>query len=115
MNHSDPMKLFLYVAGLAFTLLPLQAQVAFPLPEGETNWHGIHFQITYLARVPPDRLLVGICLIATSQAPPGGTLIGIPVVIPPNEDPRNVAGHQVQLPYLCQCQRRRYLGIVFIP
>ena len=84
------MKFFLYLAGLAFALWPLKAQVASSFPEGKTNWPGIHFQIMYLARVPPNRLLVGVRLIATSQAPPGGTLVGTPVPITPNADPRNV-------------------------
>ena len=61
------------------------------LPEGETNWPGIHFQIMYLKRIQQNHLLVGVRLFATSQAPAGGTLIGSPVPIPANADPRDIA------------------------
>lgn len=54
------------------------------LGEVETNWPGIHYQIIIFKRIPPERLLVVVRVLATPQAPPGGTLLGFPVPIPPN-------------------------------
>jgi len=39
-----------------------------------------------IQRIPPNRLVVGVRLLATAKAPPQGTLLGIPVPIPPNAD-----------------------------
>lgn len=54
--------------------------------EAETNWPGIDYQIFAIERIPPDRLVVGIRVVATAKAPPQGTLLGTPVPIPPNAD-----------------------------
>ena len=86
------MKSFPVALTLILSCLTLLAQDnASQKLEVESNWPGIHFQIAYLQRIPPDRLLVGVILIATASAPPGGTLIGTPQVIPANADPHDVA------------------------
>ena len=54
------------------------------LGEVETNWPGIHYQITIIKRIPPGRLLVVIRVLATPQAPPGGTMLGFQPPIPPH-------------------------------
>jgi hypothetical protein len=75
----------------AVSLLPLMAQDKTTPPEGETNWPGIHFQIMYLARIQQNHLLVGVRLYATTEAPAGGTLIGVSVPIPANAKPSDIA------------------------
>ena len=86
------MKSFPVALTLILSCLTLLAQDnASQKLEVESSWPGIHFQIAYLQRIPPDRLLVGVILIATASAPPGGTLIGTPQTIPPNADPHDVA------------------------
>jgi hypothetical protein len=67
------------------------------LGEVETNWPGIHYQITIIKRIPPDRLLVVIRVLATPEAPPGGTMLGFQAPIPPNLN-RNLTS--VQIAYL---------------
>lgn len=47
------------------------------------KWPGIKCQIIIIKRVPPNRLLVVVRLAATSEASPGGTLIGYTVSVPP--------------------------------
>ena len=85
------MKYAFFLVVCVLTFLPLGAQDQLTLPEGETNWPGIHFQIAYLKRLPQNHLLVGVRLFATDKAPPNGTLIGIPVPIPANANPRDIA------------------------
>ncbi len=75
----------------ALSLLPLMAQDKATPPEGKTNWPGIHYQIMYLARIQQNHLLVGIRLFATNEAPAGGTLIGVPVPVPANANPSDIA------------------------
>lgn len=57
---------------------------AAPLGEVETTWPGIHFQVARIMRIPGDRLLVLVRVVATGAAPKGGTMIGIPVPVPAN-------------------------------
>ena len=52
--------------------------------EAETNWPGIHYQLFLMQRMEPDRLVVGVRLLAMPNAPATGTLIGWPVPIPPD-------------------------------
>lgn len=54
------------------------------LGEVETNWPGVDYRITFIDRLPSGRLLVGVSIAATASAPPGGTMIGFAVPIPPN-------------------------------
>jgi hypothetical protein len=61
------------------------------LGEGDSNWPGIRYQITDIQRIPPDRLLVVVRILATAQASAAGTLIGFPVQIPPNANKYDVA------------------------
>ena len=42
------------------------------IAEGDSNWPGIIYQIIALKRIPPERLLVAIRVVATAQAPPPG-------------------------------------------
>jgi len=94
------MKYLLILVGLALSLLPLNAQTNTLIAQVETNWPGIYFQLTYIGRLPPDRLLVGVRLLATEKASPGGTLIGTNISIPPNANPSDVAaGYYHPLPF----------------
>ena len=64
---------------LAMFLMPAAVaagQESQPLGKIETNWPGIDYRITFVKRIPPGRLLVGVSLAATAAAPPGGTMIG---------------------------------------
>lgn len=86
------MKLLIFALTLNFSCLSLHAQEnSAQKLEVETNWPGIDFQITYVARIPPDRLLVGVMLVATAGAPAQGTMIGTPQPIPANANPSDIA------------------------
>jgi hypothetical protein len=54
------------------------------LGEVDTTWPGIRFQLLKVERIPPDRLLAVIRIVATRQAPASGTLIGTKVSVPAN-------------------------------
>lgn len=43
--------------------------------EADTNWPGIRFQVVGFKRIPTNRLLVSVALVATPKAPVGGTAI----------------------------------------
>jgi hypothetical protein len=86
MNRSSTKALILLIVILSVGSRPLQAQKqeARNLGEVLTTWPGIRYQVFLIERMPQDRLLVGVRLVATSQAPPLGTLIGVSVPIPAN-------------------------------
>ena len=67
MNKSARQVLILLIVILSVGSLPLQAQKkATPnLGEVETTWPGIRYQIFRVERMPPDRLLVGVRIVAT--------------------------------------------------
>ena len=44
--------------------------------EVETNWPGVRFQIFRIERIPPNRLVVAVRIVATDKAPPEGTFLG---------------------------------------
>jgi hypothetical protein len=70
------------------------------LGEIELKWPGIHYQVMFVKRIPADRLLVGVRIVATATAPAAGTLIGIPVPIPPNANKYDIAaGYYHPLPF----------------
>ena len=50
--------------------------------EVETNWPGILYNFVKVERILDDRLLMVIRIVATSQAPATGTLIGVKTSIP---------------------------------
>jgi hypothetical protein len=52
-------------------------------PEVGSTWPGIQMQILKVVRIPGNRLLVEVRLLATPKAPPV-TMIGYPPVIPPD-------------------------------
>jgi hypothetical protein len=52
------------------------------LGEAKMNLTGINCQITTIKRIPPNRLLVVVRLLATTETPPEGTLIGYTVTVP---------------------------------
>jgi len=52
--------------------------------EVETNWPGVRFQIFRIERIPPNRLVVAVRIVATDKAPPEGTFLGTKGQIPPN-------------------------------
>ena len=54
------------------------------LGEVDTIWPGVRFQLTRVERIPANRLLVVVRLIATRQAPATGTFIGIKAQVPAN-------------------------------
>jgi hypothetical protein len=95
------MKSFLFAFALCLISPPLHAQENVPQKlEIESIWPGIHIQINYVQRIPPDRLLVGVALVATADAPAKGTLIGTPQPIPANANPYDVAaGFYRSLPF----------------
>jgi hypothetical protein len=73
----------LLIALLIAGWLPLRAQIqAQNLGEVETTWPGIRYQIFHIERMPQERLLIAVRIVATPQAPPSGTLIGVSVPIP---------------------------------
>jgi len=74
--------LLLFALPTAVYAQPANAVIA----EGDSNWPGVIYQIIALKRIPPERLLIAIRVVATAQAPPQGTAIGVPVPIPPNAD-----------------------------
>ena len=86
MDKATKKILALLIVILSVGSLPLQAQKreARNLGEVETTWPGIRYQIFRIERMPQDRLLVGVRIVATPQAPPSGTLIGVSVPIPAN-------------------------------
>lgn len=72
---------------------PSHAQTA-AMPEVATTWPGISYRITQVQKIPGNRLLVVVCVHALRNAAPGGTLIGIPVPIPPGTPPAVIATGQ---------------------
>lgn len=46
------------------------------LGEAESNWPGINFQVIGIKRIPANRLLFSVILVATPKAPASGTYIG---------------------------------------
>lgn len=94
------MKYFLLLTILVAGMSPLSAaEPSSSLGEAETNWLGVNYQIIFFKRIPPERLLVGVRIVATSKAAPRGTLIGFPVPIPPNADKYAImAGYYHPLP-----------------
>jgi hypothetical protein len=42
----------------------------------DTVWPGVRYELVRVERIPPDRLLVAVRLVATRQAAPSGTFIG---------------------------------------
>lgn len=70
------------------------------LGDVETEWPGIHFHVFRIIRIPGDRLLVGVRIVATPQAPGQGTLIGIEPKIPPDATPADIqAGRYNPAPF----------------
>jgi hypothetical protein len=51
------------------------------LGEVDTVWRGIRYEIFGIERMPENRLIVGVRIVATSQAPASGTFIGLKVPI----------------------------------
>ncbi len=86
------MKYILIVALLFLALCPVRAQGELKvIGEADSKWPGIRYQLYSMVRFPPDHLLLGVRLVATSQAPSGGTLIGFPVSIPPNATKEDIS------------------------
>jgi hypothetical protein len=94
------MKYLLIFALLSVALWPLRAQAPFTvIGEADTKWPGIRYQLYSILRFPPNHLLIGVRLLATPQAPAGGTLIGFPVPIPANATKNDIAaGRYAPLP-----------------
>jgi hypothetical protein len=81
------MKIFAFIfiiSSLALSGARAQRDEAGILGEVETIWRGIRYQVLRLERIPADRLLVVVRILATRQAPPSGTLIGTEVPVPDN-------------------------------
>ncbi len=81
---------YLFLILFTLTLLPLTAQNKAALPEGETNWPGVRYQILYVHRILQNHLLVGIRIYATSKAPAGGTRIAKRNPITPDTAPQDI-------------------------
>lgn len=74
------MKFLCYLALLSSTVLPAGPMNAAPaaltsMGEAETNWPGIKFQVVGFKRIPTNRLLVSVAVVATPKAPVAGTAI----------------------------------------
>jgi hypothetical protein len=54
------------------------------IPTVETKWPGVNFAIYRVERIQDNRLLVWVRVIATSSAPPRGTILGERPPIPPS-------------------------------
>ena len=67
-----------------FCFTCLHAQKPASPGEVETKWPGIHYRIIAVERTPGGKVIVAIRITATARAPKEGTLIGIPVPIPPD-------------------------------
>jgi len=89
------------VSALGFSNLSLFAQSARPsLGEAQTAWPGVVYQITQVQRIAGDRLLIGVRVLATAQAPAKGTLFGIETPIPPTASKEDIlAGWFVPKPF----------------
>jgi hypothetical protein len=86
------MKYILIFALLSLALCPLRAQGEFKvIGEADSKWPGIRYQIYSIQRYPPNHLLLGVRLLASPQAPAGGTFIGFPMPIPPNATKDDIA------------------------
>lgn len=60
------------------------------LGEVDTEWPGIRFQIVKVTSIPGNRFFVGVRIVASAEAPKGGTLIGTEVPIPPGATPADI-------------------------
>lgn len=67
-----------------------RASSGFEMREVESTWPGIVMQVIEVDRIAGNRLLVGVRLVATPNAP-GTTLIGTPPVVPPNATKEELA------------------------
>jgi hypothetical protein len=86
-KNTNPIKAlasFAVSAGIALGSVWAQGREGGMLGEVDTIWPGIRFQLLKLERIPPDRLLAVIRIIATRQAPASGTFIGTQVAVPAN-------------------------------
>ncbi len=94
------MKYLLLFLALLVAYSPSGANGQFKvLGEGPMNWPGIHYQIFWLSRIQPDRLVVGVRMLATPQAP-AQTLVGYPVPVPHGLTPEQIAaGDYRPLPF----------------
>jgi len=74
-------QIFLFSLAFALSASGLWAQQPTPAPGNwggvDTTWRGIRFQIYQVQRIPGDRLLVIVTILATPKAAPNGTLIGV--------------------------------------
>jgi hypothetical protein len=80
--------LFLFFAFLSPCLQAQKAQVN--LGECPTAWPGVIVRLVSVERIPNDRLMFLVRIVATSGANPG-TLIGYPPIIPPNISKKQIA------------------------
>jgi len=70
------------------------------LGEVDTTWPGIHFQIFHVERIVGNRVLIGVKVVATPQAPTLGTQISVQAPIPKDVDPSLVRfGHYGMAPF----------------
>jgi hypothetical protein len=56
-----------------------------------TKWPNVHFQVFHIERIPGDRLLIGVKVYTTPNAPLTGTFIGVDVPMPKDASPVSIA------------------------
>ena len=78
------MACFIVSVGISLNCVWAQRHEGENLGEVDTIWPGIRLQLLKLERIPPNRLLAVIRLVATRQAPASGTFIGTKVTAPAN-------------------------------
>lgn len=63
-------------------------------------WPGVKYELFRVKRIAGDRLLFGVKIVGTAQAPKGGTVIGIKVPIPADASQEDIqSGRYDPLPF----------------
>jgi hypothetical protein len=75
---------FIVSVGIGLNCVRAQRHEEGNLGEVDTIWPGIRLQVLKVERIPANRLLAVVRLVATRQAPASGTLIGTKVAVPAN-------------------------------
>ena len=65
-----------------FSVCDVPAQSVPGRAEVETAWPGVRFEIFRVERIPSNRLVVAVRVLATEKAPPTGTFLGTGTPIP---------------------------------
>ena len=77
-------------APLMFEAQAQSLQGAAGLPEVETTWPGVRFQLFRIERIPLNRLVVAVRIFASDKAPRSGTFLGTRTTIPANANREDI-------------------------